>query len=574
MKIRKYLSIVLGSAMLLVSCNDEYLENQPKGTVSGDELSTPETVNGMVTAAYSAIGNDHWTVPFGSMWAYGSVRADDSYKGGGGTGDVGDFHNYELFAFNRPNQGSTDGLWFRLYVGIARANDALARINNLTEEEYPEKAQRQAEMRFVRGHFNFLLKILFKQFPYIDETKVKEEYAQISNVEFTSNELWEKIGDDFRFAAENLPTSSPDAGRVNQSAAKAYLAKTLLYQAYEQDDQHNVVNVNREKLEQVVSLVDEISGAYNLVNDYGYNFLWQYDNNTESVFAIQRSIDDGTPTGRVDMGTALNYPMGNAYGCCWFNIPSQDLVNSYRTDQNGLPVFENYNTTDLVTAQDFKTTNVDPRVNHTVGIPGQPWKYQQDLVYEQSWARTPEIYGVFSSMKDAQLPNCPCLRKVGPFFASSKNNVVIRFADVLLWKAEALIELGRQDEALPIINMIRERAQNSTEMLKDASGNYMSKYQIETYKPGENINWTQDVARQALRWERRLEFAMEGIRFFDLVRWGVAAETLNAYFETEEEKRQYLRDAQFQEGRDEYLPIPQQQIDFSKGLYQQNTNWN
>jgi hypothetical protein len=465
-------------------------------------------------------------------------------------------------------------LWFRLYIGIARANEALARINNLTEEEYPEKAQRQAEMRFIRGHFNFLLKILFKQFPYIDETKVKEEYAQISNVEFSSNELWGKVADDFQFAAENLPALTPDAGRANQGAAKAYLAKTLLYQAYEQDEQHNVVNVNREKLEQVVSLVDEISGAYNLVNDYGQNFLWQYDNNTESVFAIQRSIDDGTPTGRVDMGTALNYPMGNAYGCCWFNIPSQDLVNSYRTDQNGLPVFENYNTTDLVTAQDFKATNVDPRVNHTVGIPGQPWKYQPNLVYEQSWARTPEIYGVFSSMKDAQLPDCPCLRKVGPFFASSKNNVIIRFADVLLWKAEALIELGRQDEALPIINMIRERAQSSTEMLKDASGSYMSKYQIETYKPGENINWTQDVARQALRWERRLEFAMEGIRFFDLVRWGVAAETLNAYFETEEEKRQYLKDAQFQEGRDEYLPIPQQQIDFSKGLYQQNTNWN
>lgn len=573
MKVIKYLGIVLSSAMLLVSCNDDFLDNQPKGTISGDELNTPGTVEDMVIAAYAAIGNDHWTVPYASMWPYGSVRSDDSYKGGGGTGDVGDFNNYELFTYNRPTQGSTDLLWYRLYVGVSRANDALARINGLSEEEYPLKTQRQAEMRFIRGHLYFLLKILFNQFPYIDETVPKDDYAQISNVEYTSNELWEKIAEDFRFAAGNLSNTSPEVGRADQGAAKAYLAKTLLYQAYEQDDQHNVTNINREKLEQVVSLVNEISGQYSLEDDFGKNFLWQYENGPESVFAVQNSIDDGTPSGRLDMGTALNYPMGPVYGCCWFNIPSQNLVNSYKTDENGLPQFESYNTTDLGTAQDFKANNVDPRLNHTVGIPGQPWKYKKDIIYEKSWARTPEIYGYFSSMKEAQQPDCPCLRKVGPFFADSKNNYIIRYDDVLLWKAEALIEMGRQDEALPIINLIRERAQNSIDMLKDAQGNYISKYKIALYKPGVNINWTQENARQALRWERRLEFAMEGIRFFDLVRWGIAAETLNSYFDVEETKHQYLKDAQFQKNRDEYLPIPQQQIDFSKGLYKQNANW-
>lgn len=573
MKVIKYLSIVLSSAILLISCNEDFLDNQPKGTISGDELNTPEKVEDLIIAAYSAIGNDHWTVPFGSMWAYGSVRSDDAYKGGGGTGDVGDFNNYELFTFNRPNQGSTDLLWYRLYVGVSRANDALLRASNLTEEEYPLTKQRQAEMRFVRGHFYFLLKILFKQFPYIDETMQKDELDQVSNVEYTSDELWEKIADDFRFAVENLDNTKQQVGRPTNSTAKAYLAKVLLYQAYEQDELHNVININREKLEQVVNLVDEISGQYSLQEDFGQNFLWQYENGPESVFSIQNSIDDGTPAGRVDMGTALNYPMGSVYGCCWFNIPSQNLVNSYKTDQNGLPAFDAFNSSDIVTAEDFKETNVDPRVNHTVGVPGQPWKYQPDIMYDQSWARTPEIYGYFSSMKEAQLPDCPCLRKVGPFFASSKNNLVIRFADVLLWKAEALIELGRHDEALPIINIIRERAQNSMEMLKDADGNYISQYRIEIYKPGENVTWTQDFARQAIRWERRLEFAMEGIRFFDLVRWGIAAETLNNYFEEEQTKRQYLQDAQFQKNRDEYFPIPQQQIDFSKGLYRQNANW-
>ena len=157
--------------------------------------------------------------------------------------------------------------------------------------------------------------------------------------------------------------------------------------------------------------------------------------------------------------------------------------------------------------------------------------------------------------------------------SSSANMQLIRFADVLLWKAEALIELGRANEAIPIINQVRQRAANSTGLLKQANGTPVSNYKISEYQPGVNINWTQQMARQALRFERRLEFAMEGNRFFDLVRWGIAAEYLNAYFQSESVKRTYLQTANFQKGRDEYLPIPANQINYSKGLYVQNTNW-
>jgi starch-binding outer membrane protein, SusD/RagB family len=573
MKTIKYLSVLASAALLLFGCSQDFLEDQPQGAISGEQLNTPEKVEELVIAAYASMGNDHWTTPFTTMWPYGSVRSDDAYKGGGGTGDVGDYHNYELFTFNRTNQDLTNQLWYRLYVGISRANDALLRAGNLSEAAFPLTKQRQAEMRFVRGHFYFLLKILFKQVPFIDETMAKTELKDVSNVALSDQELWDKIAGDFGFAADNLPESVAQVGRPNKFTAKAYLAKTLLYQAYEQDASHQVKNINPEKLQQVVNLVDEIASRYALYSDYGQNFLWEFDNGPESVFAIQRSVDDGTPNGRLDMSTALNYPMGDSYGCCWFNIPSQNLVNAYKTDAQGLPQFTSYNSSDLLSAEDFKNNPVDPRVNHTVGVPGQPWKYQPKVVYQPSWARTPEIYGYFSSMKEVQKPDCSCLRKVGPFFASSKNNVIIRFADVLLWKAEALIELGRHQEALPIINAIRERAGNSRNLLKDASGNYISNFNIQPYKPGENIDWTPANARQALRWERRLEFAMEGIRFFDLVRWGIAAETLNNYFGQEKVKRQYLKDGLFKKGRDEYFPIPQQQIDFSKNLYKQNTNW-
>ena len=174
-------------------------------------------------------------------------------------------------------------------------------------------------------------------------------------------------------------------------------------------------------------------------------------------------------------------------------------------------------------------------------------------------------------MKGLQPVGSPAVEQVGPFYASSKNTIIIRYADALLWKAEALIELGREDEALPIINQVRTRAANSA--VKDADGNDVSNYDVSTYQDGQNINWTQETAREALRFERRLELAMEGWRFFDLVRWGIAAETLNDYFDAEAQRRDYLEDAGFQEGRDEYLPIPQQQIDFSDGSYTQNPGW-
>ena len=204
-------------------------------------------------------------------------------------------------------------------------------------------------------------------------------------------------------------------------------------------------------------------------------------------------------------------------------------------------------------------------------MPGHPWKYNPNEIYQQNWNRTPEIYGYYASLKenvrrDQYIQN-------GPFYANAKNRIIIRYADVMLWKAEALIELGRQDEALPLINSIRTRAKNSTGLLKFANGNFESNFNIDIYKPGINSTWTKEFAREALRFERRLEFAMEGTRFFDLVRWGIADTYLNAYFNTEKTKRAYLKDGLFQKNRDEYLPIPLTQIRFSKGLYVQNNSY-
>jgi len=571
MKTKIVMAILVG--LSFVSCK-KILDQNPQGVISGDNLNTPENAEKMLIAAYSALGNDYWAAPYSSMWAYGSIRSGDAYKGGDGPGDVSDFHAYETFALNRVDLGASDVTWFRLYMGVGRVNDALGRINLLSETDFPKKIARQAEARFLRGHFYFLLKILYKHIPYLDETLSKDDYDTVSNRSFTSDQLWNKIADDFRFAAANLPDEQVDKGRPTAYAAKAYLAKTLLYQAYIQDEQNNVTTMDKPKLEEVNNLCNEvIAGPYSLMPDFAENFLTAYENGSESIFAIQYSLNDGTPAGRVDNGHSLNYPMNQEYGCCGFHVPSHNLINAFQTDNKGLPEFDTFNDHDVEASGDYQSHTFDPRMDHTAAIPEHPYKYKPDFIYKRTWSRAPQIYGPLLSMKETVAYDDPSFKKIPPFIGSSKNWAIIRFADVLLMKAEALIELGREAEALPLINQVRERAAKSSGLLKRADGSYTSNYKISTYQPGVNCNWTNDYARQALRFERRLEFAMEGYRFFDLVRWGIAAEYLNKYFSKEKSRVSHLQDASFKKNRDEYLPIPLNQINFSKGLYKQNTGW-
>ncbi len=576
MKLTLFSILTVISLSLMVSCQD-HLDFQPKGTLTEEQVTTTDNVDALVTAAYAAIGNDFWTNPITSMWAYGSVRSDDAYKGGGSVDDVGNINAYEQYNLTQPTLGNPlNGTWENAYKAISRANFALSVLNEVSEAEFPEKAVRQGEMRFLRGHMHFLLKVLFKHVPYIVETIPDEEKALVSNREFTNDELWNKIVEDFQFAVNNLPETQPEVGRANQLAAKAYLAKTRLYQAYEQDEMHQVTAINPARLEEVVTLTGDVinSGLYSLQPDFAENFLFGYDNGPESIFAVQFSINDGTAIGRLSMATSLNYSLAPQYGCCWFHIPSQNMVNAFGTDANGLPKFDAFNEVALTDADLVPGgASVDPRLDHTVGIQGHPFKYQPDVLYDHSWERVPALYGGFGNMKEQQAADCSCFKKIGPFYGSSVNINIIRYADVLLWRAEALIELGRHQEALPLINQIRTRAKNSTGRLQHADGSAPSNYQIAEYVDGVNIAWTQENGRKALQWERRLEFATESPRFFDLVRWGMAAETLNNYLAVEKTRKEFLSSAFFTKGRDEYFPIPQREIDFTKGLYVQNPGY-
>jgi len=578
---KKYNKIAISflSILLLASCSSDFLDYEPTGVLSSGNVATAANADALVTAAYAAIGNDEMIGPITNQWVYGSVRSDDAYKGGGGRGDVDVVDRYEQYNTTIADYGDwmLPRTWTNHYKAISRANFALSVINAIPDADYPLKKVRQAELRFLRSHSHFMLKLLFNKVPFITEDLTQEQILKTSN-DLSSDALWNKIAEDFQFAFDNLPQSQDQVGRADKNAAAAYLAKLNLYQAYKQNDAHQVTSIDAAKLQKVIDYADKVTGA--LEADYGFDFLDGRDNGVESIWAVQFSINDGTNTGRVSFVTGLNSPHGTPlYGCCGFHMASQNMVNAFRTDANGLPLLDTFNNSDIFNtitngiAPLAPGVTLDPRIDHTVGVPGRPFKYKNtlkttgDMVYNFSWARDPGVYGYFGNMKEQQSPDCSCYVKNGPFIGTSKNVDFIRYADVLLFKAEALIQLNRQAEALPIINQIRARAAASTTMTLAAGASNVYKVQPYASFP------SKDYAMKALMFERRLEFGMEGPRFFDLVRWGIAEPVLNAYLNVEKTKRDFLSNAKFTAGRDEYYPIPQREIDFTGGLYKQNPKY-
>jgi starch-binding outer membrane protein, SusD/RagB family len=559
----------IASGLLVVSSCKKALDYNPTGVLSSSDLTSPTAVEGLVTAAYAAIGNGDMIGPIYSNWAYGSVRSDDAYKGGGGTGDVGEVDAMEHYNLVTPTMDAfVSRTWKNLFKSVSRANVALRAVNGISETSFPAKKTRLAELRFLRGHSYFTMKLLYKNIPIFDENATSEDILKVSNT-LTNEESWNKIAADFQYAIDNLPASQPELARANKHAAQAYLAKVRLYQAYQQNATHQVTSISAARLQEVVTLTQAVisSGKYSLSPDIADNFLPETENGPESIFAIQFTINDGTTAGRLSFEDGLNYPHGAPqYGCCGFHAASQNMVNAFTTDANGLPNFSTFNNS----IANLNTATVDPRLDHTVGIDGHPYKYDNTKPFSNSWVRDPGVYGNFHTMRFQQLATSPSYLKLGPFMGTAKNYDILRYDDILLMQAEAYIELNQPALALPLINMVRARAAASTARLKKSDGTFPSNYKALPYTA---TGWTQTFARQALQWERRLEFATEGSRFFDLVRWGMAATTLNAYVNVEKGRRTFLSTAVFTTGRDEYLPIPQSEITFTNGLYKQNPGY-
>lgn len=594
------------------SC-DDYLNVGNKQVLEESVIVKPSDMDGFVTSAYARLTENHpIQTPLG-LWFWGSMRADDAYKGGGGTGDVGYWHSMETFVSMVPSLGDLDGVWYLAYQQIGRCNTAIQKLNALTETEYPKKNIRLGEVKFIRAYTMFNIKSYWRYIPYIDENVVgisSSTFEAVPNRDKSQTNdqyLWEKILADFKDAEEKLPfdhSPASEKGRVSKNAATAMVAKTLLFMAYGQDDRNQVDRsaVDKDRLKEALiylnKLTDQEGRAVGLCQDFGDNFDLATDNKTsESIWEIQYSISDGSSLGKIDRNTGLNHP--HAWGgflCCGFNQMSYTMLNAFKTGADGLPLFDTYNddsygdyirainadgkivdNPDLINAGNkayFNQYRFDPRLSHTVAIPGHPFKYDPDLLFENKGIREPLVYGYLKVIKDIPHPSCNCMLQDGWSY-NSMNKRMIRYSEVLLWKAEVSLQLGKLDEARILINKVRERAGSSETKvrLRQKSGAETLNYKCETYQPGVNCVWNEEYAWKALEWEMRLEMACEGRRFFDLQRWGKLDKTMNDYFSVEKNRFSWMNIARFTAGRDEYAPIPQPQINWSKGAYIQNIGY-
>lgn len=540
------------TTLSISSCSKEFLDETTYGEVPPEKMTEPKNVERVIIGAYKMLNgqmdnaSNAMNSP-ASNWSFGDVTSDDAYKGGGGTGDQGQIHRMELYQTD-PTVIDVERKWSALYEGVKRVNDAIRLLEQSKGFDPELKKQRQGELCFLRGHYYFELKKIYNQIPYIDETIVKVEDYNRSNVEFTSEQLWQKIEDDFIKAIDLLPIKQAQVGRPTNIAAKAYLMKTMIYQNKWQE----AYNISQ----------DVISSQYGLLGNFEDVFLPENDNSKEVVFAVQHSINDGDPNNyNGSIGDRLSAPGGPFYSQYGFHRPSQNLVNAFKTDSKGLPVTDNID----ITESDF----VDPRLDYTVGRPGITYK-DLGVTYEASWERDVATYGQYAPKKRIVSANSPYYGKTWPY-VSALNYYIIRYAEVLLWRAEAAVELGNLEEARNIVNTIRNRAKNSKYVKKLDAKTDAANYSIGIY----STPWSdQNVAREAVRLETRLELALEGERFFNLVRWGIAEKVINQdYLKQEKQKRSFLTNAHFTKGKNEYFPIPQRYIDGATTKVVQNPNY-
>ena len=578
LKLKFLIPVAAIGILAAYACQKNFLDKQPLGALNPSLVANKVGVQGLLIGAYhSLLGETNWgSAP--SNWPFGSVAGGESYKGSTPS-DQGDIVPIEIWSYN-TNNPYFEQKWNGIYHGAQRANEVLRVMALATDISAADVKVMTGEARFLRGYWHMEAKKFWNNVPYVDENiTATNNNVNVANVDGAGNyvDIWPKIEADFQFAIDNLPETQAQAGRANKWAATAFLAKAYMIE---------------HKFPQAKALFDQIiaSGkttkgdAYALVN-YASNFNAAQDNSAESVFAVQASVNDNSGTNG-NYGDNLQFPNGSGApgGCCGFNNPSISLANSYKTDAvTGLPLFTTFNTAggNVSAPTGAYTGTLDPRIDFVMGRPGVAYMdwgaYPRD-----SWIREPATNGYFSPKKivyaKAQVGALSSTETSfwGPTQMSAINVNLMRYADVLLMAAEAEAEIGSLAKALTYVNQVRTRAADPTGWVysnstyNPATAKYATQttpadnYKISTYPSFPDKAY----AMQAIMFERKLELALEGHRFFDLQRWdrgtGIMATELNA-FATAEKTRPTLfavnSSATFTKGKNEYFPIPQGQID-------------
>jgi hypothetical protein len=596
-----------GFGVLLNSCSEDFLQKNPQGALAESVLASVDGIEALLIGAYAEVdglaswdAGDMWRSTT-TNWVYGDVYADDAYKGS----DVGD--QPTIVPIERYEHDSQNPYfntkWLAMYDGISRCNDIVRILNEAVGNGSVDATLQNnvlAEVSFLRAFFHLELIKMFDYVVYVDGTAGTDLIANKpasttgdgdapwSALELDGDIPWEGFEADMQFAIDNLPVNprNGEVGRATKSAAQSLMAKAKLFQG---------------DYAAAATLLDAViaSGKYSLPANFHDNFRIAGDNNSESVFQVQASINDGSGSGyNGNYGDILNFPYtGGPGACCGFHQPTLNLVNAFKTTDGvvggviaGLPYLNafglNYNVTggDVINDKGLgsgdpfveDTRPLDPRLDWTVGRRGIPyldWGNHPG----RDWVRDQGYGGPYAPKKAAyyQAEEGTGSNAGGWGGGTSANNYsIVRYADVLLMRAECYVEANDLASARNLVNDVRGRmVDNPGNWVKEPDGvTNSANYVIARYPATGAPFDSQANAREAVRFERRLELALEGHRFWDLKRWGGAKTYLNNYIAVEGTKQTYLAGAKFDD-RDIRFPIPNDAIERSEGTLSQNPGY-
>lgn len=556
----KYIIAAFGLTTLLAfsSCGEDFLYKAPQGSIDQNALENETGVELLVVSAYANLTENGWGAsPFN--WTFGGMYGGDANKGSD-PGDQSVLNEMEMYKTTSTN-GYLNEKWLWTYKGNKRANVALQVLEKATDMNEDLRKIRKGELLFLRTMFYFeSIKVFGPYIPYIDES-ITENDPKVHN----DKNIYENILADIDIAISNLPEKQSEAGRANMWAAMALKAKILM--------QKGDLAAAKPILKRVIEEGKTSNGlAYGLEDDMNANWDALRENGKESIFAVQFSNetqDNG------NSGMSLCYPHNSGPGgCCGFYQPSFELVNSFQVDANGLPYLNGeYRTMKTVSKRGGEgeaigvndpAIAVDPRLDFAVGrygIPYKDWGLPGD-----DWVRNPVNGGIFLPKKHVYSKAEDEAGQVaihdGWAPGSTMNIQYLSLRDCILMYAECLANDGELNAAMEQVNKIRTRAALEVNIIKNEDGKPAANYVIKTYPTTHAAFSDKAACIKAVRMERKLELAMEGLRWFDLQRWGgeYMAQEMKAYVNYEKQYITKFTGAEFLPADKTMFPLPDTQV--------------